>query len=93
MQKRIPLRQCLGCRTMKQKSEIVRFVKSPEGKISLDLTGKKPGRGAYVCLNINCIKRIIKSNALGRSLKAQVPEAVLTQLQEQLEKNEANNES
>ena len=85
MPKKVPLRQCLGCREMKPKSELIRVVKSPEGEISLDETGKKPGRGAYVCNNVDCFKRIIKSNALSRAFKAQIPEDTIEDLQKQLE--------
>jgi len=70
---------------MKPKSELVRVVKSPEGEVSLDTTGKKPGRGAYICGDTNCFKRIVKSNALSRAFKTQVPEKITQELQEQLE--------
>ena len=93
MQKRIPLRQCIGCRTMMPKSEIIRVSKSPEGVISLDTSGKNPGRGAYICKNTQCLKRVIKSNALNRAFKTQIPECIINQLQEQLENNEASNGS
>ena len=86
MQKKIPQRMCLGCREMKPKSELVRVVKSPEGDVSLDITGKKPGRGAYVCHNPDCFKRVIKSNALARAFKAQISNEITKELQNQLEK-------
>ena len=57
MQKKIPMRQCVGCREMRQKKELVRVVKSPEGVISLDFRGKAPGRGAYLCPDLECLKR------------------------------------
>ena len=63
MQKKIPMRQCVGCREMKAKKELVRVVRSPEGEISLDFRGKAPGRGAYVCPQAECLKRAIKSIA------------------------------
>ena len=84
MAEKQPLRQCLGCREHKQKKEFVRFVKSPDGEISLDLSGKKPGRGAYVCNNNNCINKIIKSNALARVFKTRIPENLLFELGENL---------
>ena len=56
MQKKIPMRQCVGCREMRPKRELVRVVKSPEGEITLDFKGKAPGRGAYVCPNVDCLK-------------------------------------
>jgi len=82
--KKIPMRMCLGCREMKPKKEIIRVVKSPEGEISLDTTGKKPGRGAYVCRDANCFNRIIKSNALSRAFKTQIHEDVINQLKEEV---------
>jgi len=85
MSKNIPMRQCLGCREMKPKSELIRAVKSPEGNVSLDFTGKKPGRGAYLCHDANCFKRIVKSNALARSFKVQIPVEVTEELQNQLD--------
>ena len=64
MQKKIPMRQCVGCREMRPKRELVRVVKSPEGAITLDFKGKAPGRGAYVCPNADCLKKARKSKAL-----------------------------
>ena len=66
MQKKIPMRQCVGCREMKAKKELVRVVRSPEGDISLDFRGKAPGRGAYLCPQTDCLKKAIKSKALDR---------------------------
>jgi len=80
MEKKIPVRMCLGCREHKPKSELVRVVKSPEGEISLDKNEKKPGRGAYVCNDTDCLKRVIKTNALARALKAKIPEDILENL-------------
>ena len=88
MTKKIPLRQCLGCREMKPKHELVRTVKSPEGDISLDFTGKKNGRGAYICNDINCFNRVIKSNALARAFKLKIPEDVVEDIKNQLENKE-----
>ena len=93
MAKKIPLRQCIGCREMKQKNELIRVVKSPQGDISTDLTGKKPGRGAYVCNDANCFKRIIKSNALARIFKTQIPDDITGEIQKQLEIKETLNGS
>ena len=80
MPKRIPLRQCTGCREMKPKIELLRVVKSPEGEVSLDPKGKKPGRGAYVCPNADCLKRSIKSRALERAFSVRVSEQLLEEL-------------
>ena len=81
MPKRIPMRQCTGCREMKPKGELIRVVKSPEGEVSLDHRGKKPGRGAYVCPSADCLKRSIKSRALERAFSVQVSEDLLEELQ------------
>jgi len=88
--KKTPLRMCLGCREMKPKKELVRIVKSPEGEVSMDTVGKKPGRGAYVCYDAKCFKRIIKSNALSRALKSQIPADTMEALQKQLEVSRTN---
>ena len=78
------MRQCLGCREMKPKRELIRSVKSPEGEISLDFNGKKPGRGAYVCPSGDCLKRAIKSKALSRAFGVEIPQSVMDSLQEQI---------
>ena len=79
MQKKIPMRQCVGCREMKAKKELVRVVRSPEGEISLDFRGKAPGRGAYVCPQAECLRRAIKSRALERGLDCQIPQEIYEQ--------------
>lgn len=83
--KKIPMRQCVGCREMKPKKELVRVVKSPEGQISIDLKGKAPGRGAYVCHSSDCLRRAIKSNALARGFDTTIPQEVYDLLMEQME--------
>ena len=85
MQKKIPMRQCVGCREMKPKTELVRVVKSPAGEISLDFRGKAPGRGAYVCPNTACLKRAMKSKALERGFETQIPEEVYAALLARME--------
>ena len=85
MQKKIPLRQCLGCREMKPKKELIRVVRSPEGEVTLDLKGKAPGRGAYVCHSNECLKKAIKTKAINRALNVTLPEEVQTLLVEQME--------
>jgi predicted RNA-binding protein YlxR (DUF448 family) len=70
---------------MKPKRELIRVVKSPEGEISLDFRGKKPGRGAYVCPSAECLKRARKSNALGRAFKERIPDQVYEALEEQMQ--------
>ena len=85
MPKRNPLRQCLGCREMKPKTELVRVVRSPEGNVSVDLRGKSPGRGAYVCRSAECLKRALRSRALGRSLGVEIPPGIYDTLRAQME--------
>ena len=83
--RKIPQRQCLGCREMKNKKDLIRAVRSPEGEISLDFKGKKPGRGAYVCPDAGCLARARKSRALERAFSAQIPAEVYGQLERQME--------
>ena len=85
MPKKIPMRQCLGCREMKPKRELIRAVRSPEGEVSLDFKGKKPGRGAYVCHSPECLKRAIKSKALSRAFGVEIPQSVMEDLHYQME--------
>ena len=82
MPKKIPMRQCVGCREMKPKKELIRVVKSPEGEVSLDFKGKKPGRGAYVCPDEACLKRARKAKALERAFSDEVYEALEQQMRE-----------
>ena len=84
MPKKTPLRQCLGCREMKPKRELVRAVRSPEGEVSLDPKGKKPGRGAYVCPDPECLKRAVKSKALSRAFGVEIPPEIMEELTERL---------
>ena len=85
MPKKIPLRQCLGCREMKPKKELIRVVRSPEGEVSLDFRGKAPGRGAYVCPDPECLKKAIKTKAIDRAFGVKLPEEVLDRLAERME--------
>ena len=87
MQKKIPQRQCMGCRERKNKREMIRVVRSPEGNVSLDFGGKAPGRGAYLCPKPECLKRAIRSKALDRSLEITIPEEVYTRLEKEMEGN------
>lgn len=86
--KRVPMRMCTGCNEHKPKKELVRVVRSPEGEISLDLTGKKSGRGAYVCNNIDCLKKARKSKRIERAFSCEIPEAVYDRLEEEMAKGE-----
>lgn len=85
MQKKIPMRQCLGCREMKPKRELIRVVRSPQGEISLDFKGKAQGRGAYVCPKLECLKKAVKSKAIERALEASVPEEIYVRLRDEME--------
>ncbi|MBQ9862148.1 MAG: YlxR family protein [Clostridia bacterium] len=87
-QKRIPLRKCTGCGEMKPKKELVRIVKDPEGAISLDRTGKKAGRGAYICPEEACLAAAKKARRLEKAFSCQIPDAVYTQLEEALQTND-----
>ncbi len=83
--KHIPLRMCSGCGEMKPKRELVRVVRSKEGEISLDLTGKKAGRGAYICSDVECLKKARKAKRLERSFSAKIPDEIYDELERQLE--------
>ncbi len=85
--KKIPQRQCVGCREMKEKRELIRVVKSPEGEIALDFRGKKPGRGAYVCPNAECLKKARKSRSLERAFSAAIPPEVYDALEQEMADN------
>ena len=85
MEKKIPMRQCLGCREMKPKRELIRVVRSPEGSVSLDFKGKAPGRGAYVCPDVQCLKKAIKTKALERAFSTAIPDEVYRALEEEME--------
>ena len=85
VQKKIPMRQCLGCREMKPKKELIRVVRSPEGTISLDFRGKAPGRGAYLCRSDECLKKAIRGKAIERAFSTQIPEEVYDRLREEME--------
>lgn len=85
MQKKIPMRQCLGCREMKPKRELVRVVRTPEGEIHIDLKGKMSGRGAYLCHNAQCLQRAVKSRAISRALETEIPQEIYDRLPEEME--------
>ena len=83
--RKIPQRQCVGCRTMKDKKALIRVVKTPEGEVVLDLIGKKSGRGAYVCPDSACLKKARKSRALERAFELTIPDEVYDALEQQME--------
>ena len=76
MQKKKPLRTCMGCNNTKEKNDLLRIVKSKEGEISVDLTGKKNGRGAYICKDEECLKKLQKSKRLERVFETELPEEI-----------------
>ncbi|WP_297872358.1 RNase P modulator RnpM [uncultured Oscillibacter sp.] len=82
--KKTPQRQCVGCREMKDKKSLLRVVRSPEGAVSLDFTGKKPGRGAYVCPDAACLKKARKSRALERAFETAIPDEVYNAMEAEL---------
>ena len=85
MPKKIPMRQCLGCREHKPKKELIRVVRSPEGEISLDFKGKLPGRSAYVCPQVACLSKARKARALERAFDTSLPPEVYEALEQQME--------
>ena len=82
--RKIPLRMCVGCREMKEKKSLIRVVRSPEGEVSLDPTGKKSGRGAYVCREGSCLQRALKQRQLERQLQVTLTEEVSGALESEL---------
>ena len=87
MQKKIPQRQCMGCRERRPKREMIRVVRGTDGTVSLDFGGKAPGRGAYICPDPACLKKALKSKALDRSLEVTIPEEVYDRLSREMEAN------
>jgi predicted RNA-binding protein YlxR (DUF448 family) len=83
--KKLPQRMCTVCRESKSKFELIRIVRSPEGEISIDLTGKKSGRGAYICRSSACLQKAQKQRSLERSLKCRIPEEIWEQLAQAME--------
>ena len=82
--KKIPLRMCTGCMEMKPKKEFIRVVKSPEGEVSVVLTGKKSGRGAYICKNAECLEKSFKTKRLSRNLDVVIDEEIYNRLREEI---------
>ncbi|MDF2608834.1 MAG: hypothetical protein K0R92_308 [Lachnospiraceae bacterium] len=82
--KKIPQRQCIGCGELKNKKEMIRIIKTPEDTILMDTTGKKNGRGAYICNSSECLKKAIKNKGLERSLKMSIPSEIYDELEKEL---------
>ena len=87
-ERKIPLRKCSGCGEMKTKAELVRVVRSPEGELSMDLTGRKAGRGAYVCRSIDCLRIARKARRLERSFACAIPAEIYDRLEEEMMEGE-----
>ncbi len=85
MQKKIPQRQCMGCRERKNKRDLIRVVRGVDGNVSLDFGGKMNGRGAYICPNPECLKKALRSKALDRSLDVTIPEEIIARLEKEME--------
>ena len=83
--KKIPERQCVGCREKREKREFLRVVRSPEGEISIDFTGKKSGRGAYLCKNPACLKKAKKTGILARQLDTEISDEIYAELEKEIE--------
>lgn len=87
-EKKVPMRMCVGCREMKPKKELLRVVRSAEGSVSIDETGRKPGRGAYVCRSAECLKKAIKQKQLERAFECPLGEEAHASLLEELQRLE-----
>ena len=83
--KKIPLRQCIGCGESKNKKEMIRALKTPEGEFTIDATGRKNGRGAYLCRSMECFEKAVKGKGLERSFKMAIPKEVYETLQKEME--------
>ena len=82
--KKVPMRQCVGCAQMKSKKELIRVIKTPEEEILLDATGRKNGRGAYICASVECLAKAQKTKGLERSLKTAIPAEIFQNLEEEM---------
>ncbi|GFP75930.1 MULTISPECIES: RNase P modulator RnpM [Clostridium] len=82
--KKIPMRMCTGCMEMKPKKELIRIVKSPEGVVSVDLTGKKSGRGAYICKSVECLDKAFKAKRLNKNLETTIDENIYNNLKDEI---------
>lgn len=84
MAKKIPSRQCVGCRESRTKRELIRVIRTPEGQVALDETGRMNGRGAYLCRRVECLQKARRSRGLERSLKVTIPDEIYDRLEEEL---------
>ena len=88
MQKKIPMRQCMGCNEHRPKKELLRVVRTADGKVVLDFTGKLSGRGAYICPDVSCLKKARKSRRLDHTLEIQIPEEIYEAMEQELERRQ-----
>lgn len=88
MNRKVPTRKCIGCGESREKKDLVRIVRSKDGEISIDATGKKNGRGAYICKSAQCLSKAIKGKGLERSFKMSMPQSVYELLEKEMEKLE-----
>lgn len=88
MIRKIPTRRCCGCGESFPKKDLIRVIRAPDGTVSLDFTGKKSGRGAYVCRSLDCFRKARRADRLGRSLECAIPDAVLDALEEEIRLSE-----
>lgn len=86
MTKKIPMRQCIGCGEMKSKKDMLRILRTAEGEITFDVTGRKNGRGAYLCFSEECLRKAMKSKGLERSFQMKIPSEVYKRLEKEFEK-------
>ena len=85
MSKKMPVRRCVGCQEMKNKKEMIRVIRTPEGEFELDATGKKNGRGAYLCPSRECLEKAVKSKGLERSFKQAIPPEVYSRREKEMD--------
>lgn len=83
--RKIPMRKCVGCNEMKEKKELVRVVRDKEGNVSLDLTGKKPGRGAYICKSVKCLKKARKAQRIEHALEVAIEDSIYDEMEAQIQ--------
>ena len=82
--KKLPQRTCIGCNTQKDKKDLIRIVKNKQGEISLDKTGRLPGRGAYICDNLECLEKLVKSKKLEKSFEMKIEETIYDELRKRI---------
>ena len=89
--KKIPIRRCSGCNEGFAKKDLIRVVRNKDGEVSLDLTGKKSGRGAYLCPKLDCLKKAMKTRKISRSLECEIPDEVYLEMEEEIKAFEEEN--